>query len=105
MTLINKRITHFVRIDSILGFRREMKSRNLLNSKVIVKARGLVCPVPLIRLQQQMEQLSRGDIAELIADDPGIGDDLPVWIAATGHRLVQMRCDPGGVWVAHIEKC
>lgn len=68
-----------------------------------VDALGLVCPMPLIRLQARIESLAPGERVELVADDPGVEDDLPAWSQVTGHRLLSLERADNGVWVALIE--
>ncbi|WP_210395560.1 sulfurtransferase TusA family protein [Motiliproteus sediminis] len=65
--------------------------------------RGLVCPLPLIRLTARLEELDGGCRCLVLADDPGFVDDLPDWCAATGHRLVTLDLVEG-VCRAEVEK-
>ncbi|WP_207060674.1 sulfurtransferase TusA family protein [Motiliproteus sp. SC1-56] len=69
-----------------------------------VDARGLRCPLPLIRLQERMETLASGESLRLLADDPGIEDDLPAWCEATGHRLLSLQQRPDASWLGQVEK-
>jgi TusA-related sulfurtransferase len=51
-------------------------------------ARGLVCPMPTVRLGQAIRKLSLGDIVEVWTDDPGSQANMAAWTKNTGHQLV-----------------
>ena len=53
-----------------------------------VDARGLVCPMPTIRLGQAIRRVSVGEIVELLSDDPGSEYNMAAWTRNTGHELV-----------------
>lgn len=59
----------------------------------IVDARGLLCPLPVIRLQDAVKDLVPGTEVELIGTDPGILHDVPAWCRIHGHRILQTRHD------------
>ena len=54
-------------------------------------ARGLLCPLPVIRVQDRIRQLASGDVLEVIATDPGTLHDIPAWCRVHGHRLLVSR--------------
>lgn len=56
-----------------------------------VDALGLCCPLPLMRLQQAIGPLAAGSRLALLADDPGVEDDLPLWCQQGGHRLLLLE--------------
>jgi len=51
-------------------------------------ARGLLCPLPVIRTQERVRGLESGDRLEILATDPGVLADLPAWCRVHGHTLV-----------------
>lgn len=51
-------------------------------------ARGLVCPMPTVRLGQTIRKLNVGDIVEVWTDDPGSQANMAAWTKNTGHQLV-----------------
>jgi tRNA 2-thiouridine synthesizing protein A len=59
----------------------------------IVDARGHRCPTPTLRLRRALESLPEGARVELQADDPLARIDVPHFLNATGHSLVEMRED------------
>jgi TusA-related sulfurtransferase len=54
---------------------------------VIVDARNLQCPMPVLKIAQAMNDMSQGQSAELIATDRGSLSDIPAWAADMGHSL------------------
>jgi tRNA 2-thiouridine synthesizing protein A len=51
-------------------------------------ARGLLCPMPVIRTQQRVATLTAGDVLEVLATDPGVLHDIPAWCRVHGHELL-----------------
>ena len=51
-------------------------------------ARGLLCPIPVIRTQDAVRTLAAGDILEVVATDPGVLHDIPTWCLVHGHELL-----------------
>ncbi len=54
-------------------------------------ARNLLCPMPVIRLQERVKTLSAGERLEVVCTDPGVLSDIPAWCRINGHRLVDTR--------------
>jgi tRNA 2-thiouridine synthesizing protein A len=54
----------------------------------IVEARGVLCPVPIIRLARAAAALPPGSVVELLTDDPAAEHDVPAWCRLRGHDLV-----------------
>ncbi len=54
---------------------------------------GLYCPVPVMRAKEEVDLLDKGNLMELIADDPAAAEDIPRWAKRSGHRLVSMIQD------------
>ena len=58
-----------------------------------VDARGLSCPMPIVRTAQAVKPLPAGSIVEVLATDPGSQRDFVAWCRATGHELVEQAVD------------
>ncbi|WP_294622321.1 sulfurtransferase TusA family protein [uncultured Roseovarius sp.] len=54
-------------------------------------ARGLLCPLPVLKLRKRMVPLAAGDCIEMLADDPAAVVDVPHFCAEAGHEVVNMR--------------
>lgn len=53
-------------------------------------ARRLLCPLPVIRVQDRVAQLSPGDTLEVHCTDPGALNDVPTWCRINGHEVLDM---------------
>ncbi len=53
-------------------------------------ARGLLCPLPVIRTQDKVKGLPPGTVLEIVATDPGVMQDIPAWCRVHGHELLSM---------------
>ncbi|MGB9627996.1 MAG: sulfurtransferase TusA family protein [Thermodesulfobacteriota bacterium] len=85
-----------------------MKEILLDGKKIVVHATvdtcGLFCPLPIVRLKQELENLDVHRIIELFSDDPGILEDLPAWCSETGNRLLSLKKDKDNIYVAYVMK-
>lgn len=54
----------------------------------VVDARGLRCPLPVIRLASAARDLPAGSVLELWATDPAARADVPAWCRMRGHELL-----------------
>lgn len=73
------------------------------SSSFTVDACGLQCPGPIMRLKQEIEKISDGDILTVTATDPGFARDAQSWCTLTGNRLVSIDSTAGRI-TAVIEK-
>ncbi len=64
---------------------------------VTVDARGLNCPMPIVKTAQAVKTLTSGQVIEILATDPGAVKDFAAWSKATGNELVEQTVD-GGVY-------
>ena len=51
-------------------------------------ARGLLCPMPVIKTAKAMKELAAGEVLKLTATDRGSIADIPAWAETTGNELV-----------------
>lgn len=61
----------------------------VLDIAVRVDARGLSCPMPIVKTAQAVRLLAAGALVEVLATDPGSQRDFVAWCRATGHELVE----------------
>jgi tRNA 2-thiouridine synthesizing protein A len=54
-----------------------------------VDARGLACPMPIVKTAQAIAAMSSGELLEVLATDPGSTKDFTAWARTTGHELVE----------------
>ena len=53
----------------------------------MVNARRLLCPMPIIRTQDAIKDLSPNDLLQVICTDPGTLHDIPSWCRINGHHI------------------
>jgi tRNA 2-thiouridine synthesizing protein A len=58
-----------------------------------VDARGLSCPMPIVKTAQAIKAAESGTLIEVLATDPGSVKDFAAWSKATGHELVEQTTD------------
>lgn len=66
-------------------------------------ARGLMCPMPIVKLSRKIKDMQVGKVLELIADDVGSKEDVPAWAKRTNNQLVEMK-EEGGAFYYYIKK-
>jgi len=53
--------------------------------------RRMLCPMPVIRAQEKVEQLQVGDILTVLCTDPGAIHDIPAWCRVNGHEVLDIQ--------------
>ncbi len=71
---------------------------------VLVDARGLVCPLPLMELRRALVLVAAGTRLCLLATDPQAPADVEAFCEASGHRLIGLR-ESEGAFAILVEKC
>lgn len=56
-------------------------------------ARRLLCPMPVIKVQNKVNELATGDILEVVCTDPGALNDVPAWCRINGHKVLDSKRD------------
>lgn len=55
----------------------------------ILNAKGLACPMPIVKTKKAMNELESGQVLEIHATDKGAKNDLSAWAKSTGHELLK----------------
>ena len=58
-----------------------------------VDARGLSCPMPIVKTAQAAKVAPPGTCIELLATDPGSIMDVAAWCRSTGNELIEQTSD------------
>ncbi len=53
-------------------------------------ARGLVCPLPILRTKQSLAGMTSGQTLKIVATDPGSVIDFQVFSEQTGNELLSL---------------
>lgn len=51
-------------------------------------ARRLLCPLPIIKVQERVKKLNPGDILKIVCTDKGSLSDIAAWCRIHGHYLL-----------------
>jgi tRNA 2-thiouridine synthesizing protein A len=57
--------------------------------------KGLKCPMPIVKISQEMPKLAVGDVVEVLTTDPGSLSDFPAWAKTTGQAILETKQEPG----------
>ena len=59
----------------------------------IIDAKGLLCPLPVLKLRKHLKSMEFGDIVLINSDDPAAAIDIPHFCNESGHTLISK--EPG----------
>lgn len=60
-----------------------------------LNARRLLCPLPVIRTQDKVKTLNKGDELVVYCTDPGVMQDIPAWCRINGHTVLETQSNDG----------
>lgn len=66
-------------------------------------ARGLQCPMPVVKAKKAIDSLASGQVLEILATDPGSKADFAAWTRSTGNELIAAT-ENGGVFTYTVRK-
>jgi tRNA 2-thiouridine synthesizing protein A len=69
----------------------------------LLDARGLLCPMPVVKAGKEIRDLEPGQVLKILATDRGSVADVPAWAEDTGHELLE-RHEEDGVYVYFVRK-
>lgn len=72
-------------------------------STATLDAKGLACPMPIVKTKKALKDLAAGETLGIEATDPGSLKDMEAFCKTTGHELVSSG-EAGGVYVFEIKK-
>jgi len=59
----------------------------------VLDAKGLNCPLPILRAKKALKDLPTGGTLEVQATDPGAVKDFEAFCRTTGNELMESRVD------------
>jgi len=71
-------------VNNILGEKENTKPNRTVD--VI----GFYCPEPMFRTRLEMDKMDKGEVLEVLADDPSSESDITSWIKKTGQELLSI---------------
>jgi len=72
---------------------------------LVLDLKGLLCPMPVVKIAGAIKQVEVGDIIEATATDPGVMADIPAWAKSTGNEVAKMERDGKVItfWVKRVK--
>ncbi|MBF6058321.1 sulfurtransferase TusA family protein [Thiomicrorhabdus heinhorstiae] len=63
---------------------------NQSNGIIELDARGLKCPMPVIKLQQQIRKSQPGNRVRIVCTDKGAEKDIQSWCRVNKHEIIEI---------------
>jgi TusA-related sulfurtransferase len=57
--------------------------------------KGLKCPMPIVKISQELPKLAVGSVVEVQTTDPGSLSDFPAWAKTTGNQVLETKQEAG----------
>ena len=73
-------------------------------SITILDARGLSCPLPVLRANKMLKTLPPNGILRVQATDPSALKDIPAFCVQTGNELLAISTDSDGIHIFDIRR-
>lgn len=74
-----------------------------MNITKTLDAKGLACPMPIVRTKKTIDTINSGEILEVLVTDKGALNDFSAWATSVGHTIVEQKEDDG-VFIFYIQK-
>lgn len=59
-----------------------------MKSDHVVDAKGLACPMPIVRAKKAINDIESGQVLEIHATDKGSKADIAAWAKSAGHEML-----------------
>jgi len=66
-----------------------------IKADLTLDAKGLSCPMPLLKTKKEIGKLAAGQVLEVLGTDPGSRNDMPGWCEKSGHTFMGEKEDAG----------
>ena len=60
-------------------------------SEELLDARNLLCPLPVIKVQNQVRKMQANDLLTVLCTDPGTLQDIPSWCRIYKHKILSLQ--------------
>jgi tRNA 2-thiouridine synthesizing protein A len=61
----------------------------------VLDCKGLACPMPIVKISQEIAKVAVGHVIEVHTTDPGSIADFPAWAKTMGHAVLDIKQEPG----------
>jgi tRNA 2-thiouridine synthesizing protein A len=79
------------------------EKEQIMNFDKDLDARGLNCPLPILRAKKTLNELTTGQVLKILATDPGSVKDFAAFAKQTGNELLTSS-EAGGEYTFFIKK-
>jgi tRNA 2-thiouridine synthesizing protein A len=55
----------------------------------VLDLKGLPCPMPIVKISQEIGSVAVGEVIEVHTTDPGSISDFPAWARSTGNEVLE----------------
>jgi tRNA 2-thiouridine synthesizing protein A len=69
-----------------------------------IDARGLNCPLPILRTKKALARLESGQVLAVLTTDPHAGRDFQAFCQQTGNALLAQRTRDDGVQAHYVQR-
>ncbi len=69
----------------------------------ILDTSGTLCPRPIVETAKAVKAMAEGAVLLVVATDPGVATDMPMWCKATRHEHLATFRD-GASWKSYVRK-
>ncbi|PID21236.1 hypothetical protein CSV61_10480 [Sporosarcina sp. P3] len=75
----------------------------MIQSDNVLDAKGLACPMPIVKTRKMMKDMEDGQVLEVQSTDSGTTADLQAWTESAGHQYVG-NVKEADVWRHFVRK-
>jgi tRNA 2-thiouridine synthesizing protein A len=69
------------------------------NASKVLDLKGLPCPMPVVKMSQEIGSVKVGEVIEVHTTDPGSLSDFPAWAKTTGNEVLETRQGNGVIQI------
>jgi len=70
----------------------------------VLDLKGLPCPMPVVKMSQEIGSVGVGQIIEVHTTDPGSLSDFPAWAKTSGNEVLEsVQGDPIVIYVKRLK--
>lgn len=80
-----------------------MRPPTLPEPALTIDTSGRLCPFPIVETARFIKGLAAGEVLRVVATDPGIALDMPMWCKATRNEHLA-TFEEGGRWLSFVRK-
>jgi len=69
------------------------------NVSRVLDLKGLPCPMPVVKISQEIGSVKVGEVIEVHTTDPGSLSDFPAWAKTTGNEVLETKQGNGVIQI------